>query len=255
MKLTDIYNTIKEELSDKDIVAILKKQLDPKDPTKVTKPKVKSNTITTVKEASVNINGKTIKNAIQNGDKSYTVTYNDGSKDTIVVSNDDWDVVNASYKQNMNEEFIRMQKLAGIITESQYKEKLNETTYIGSDGELSGDFTLNQLPLNQNVKQYINKIIKDAKDDGEFENLKSFGYFDTELPIHLLQKFNGAIIEDLLDISPEDLEYLTSELDDLEDPEGLEDLDIDDEIKDKLYTSISDNVMNYIQSNVNYDLN
>jgi hypothetical protein len=155
----------------------------------------------------------------------------------------------------VNEGFKRMQKLAGIITESQYKEKLNETTYIGSDGELSGDFTLNQLPLNQNVKQYINKIIKDAKDDGEFENLKSFGYFDTELPIHLLQKFNGAIIEDLLDISPEDLEYLTSELDDLEDPEGLEDLDIDDEIKDKLYTSISDNVMNYIQSNVNYDLN
>jgi hypothetical protein len=68
--------------------------------------------------SSVNINGKTIKNAIQNGDKSYTVTYNDGSKDTIAVSNDDWDVVNASYKQSMNEEFIRMQKLAGIISET-----------------------------------------------------------------------------------------------------------------------------------------
>jgi hypothetical protein len=68
--------------------------------------------------SSVNINGKTIKNAIQNGDKSYTVTYNDGSKDTIAVSNDDWDVVNASYKQSMNEEFIRMQKLAGIVSET-----------------------------------------------------------------------------------------------------------------------------------------
>jgi len=68
--------------------------------------------------SSVNINGKTIKNAIQNGDKSYTVTYNDGSKDTIAVSNDDWDVVNASYKQSMNEEFSRMKKLAGIIKEN-----------------------------------------------------------------------------------------------------------------------------------------
>jgi hypothetical protein len=67
-----------------------------------------------INEASVNINGKTVKDAIQNGDKSYTVTYNDGSKDTIAVSNDDWDVVNASYKQNMNEEFSRMKKLAGI---------------------------------------------------------------------------------------------------------------------------------------------
>jgi DNA-directed RNA polymerase beta' subunit len=77
-------------------------------------PAVRPNTITTVKEASVNINGKTIKDATQNGDKSYTVTYNDGSKDTIAVSNDDWDVVNASYKQNMNEGFSRMKKLAGI---------------------------------------------------------------------------------------------------------------------------------------------
>lgn len=155
----------------------------------------------------------------------------------------------------MNKEQLRMQMLAGIITESQYKKKLNEITYISPDGELLGDFTFNQLPLNQDVKQYINKIIKDAKDDGEFENLKSFGYFDTELPIHLLQKFNGDIIENFLDLSPEDLEYLTSELDNLEDPEDLEDLEIDNDIKDKLYTSISDNVKNYIQSNINYDLN
>lgn len=148
-----------------------------------------------------------------------------------------------------------MQMLAGIINENQYKEKLNEVTYIGPDGELSGDFTYNQLQLTSEVKKYINKIIKDAKNDGELENLISFGYFDTELPIHLLQKFNGDIVEKLTGISPEDLEYLESTLDDLEDPEDLEDLDIDNDIKEKLYTSISDNVKNYIQSNINYNLN
>jgi len=30
-------------------------------------------------------------------------------------------------KQPLNEQFVRMQKLAGLITESQYKEKINET--------------------------------------------------------------------------------------------------------------------------------
>jgi hypothetical protein len=150
----------------------------------------------------------------------------------------------------MKKEQLYMQMLAGIITESQYKEKLKELTYVGSDGELSGDFTYNQLQLTPEVKKYINKIIEDAKNIGQFENLISFGYFDTELPIHLLQKFNGDIIEKLLDISPEDLEYLESNLEDLEDPEDLEDLDIDDDIKEKLYTSISDDVKNYIQSNI-----
>jgi hypothetical protein len=155
----------------------------------------------------------------------------------------------------MNKKQLRMQMLAGIITEDQYKEKLNELTYIGPDGELFGDFTYNQLQLTPEVKNYINKIIKDAKNDGVLEYLISVGYFDTELPIHLLQKFNGDIVEKLTGISPEDLEDLESTLDDLEDPEDLEDLDIDDDIKEKLYTSISDNVKNYIQSNINYNLN
>jgi hypothetical protein len=149
---------------------------------------------------------------------------------------------------------MKKSQLKQIIKE-EISKILNELTYIGSDGELTGDFTLNQLQLTPEVKKYIDKIVEDAKNDGEFENLISFGYFDTELPIHLLQKFNGDIIEKLLDISPEDLEYLESTLEDLEDSEDLEDLDIDDDIKEKLYTSISDNVKNYIQSNINYNLN
>ena len=76
--------------------------------------------------SSVNINGKTIKDTIQNGDKSYTVTYNDGSKDIIVVSDDNWDIINASYKQSMNEEFIRMQKIAGIINENSNPNRMLE---------------------------------------------------------------------------------------------------------------------------------
>ena len=129
MKLTNIYNIIKEEMSDEDIVAILKKQLDPKSTVKINKPVVKPNVIYTDEvneEASVNINGKTIKDTIQNGDKSYTVTYNDGSEDIIVVSDDNWDIVNASYKQSMNEDFSRMKKLAGIINENSNPNRMLE---------------------------------------------------------------------------------------------------------------------------------
>jgi hypothetical protein len=144
---------------------------------------------------------------------------------------------------------MKKSQLRQIIKE-EISKVLSEITYIGSDGELKGDFTLNQLQLTPEVKKYIDKIIEDAKNDGEFENLISFDYFDTELPIHLLQKFNGNIIEKLLDISPEDLEYLESAIEDLEDPEDLEDLDIDDDIKEKLYTSISDKIKNYIESKI-----
>jgi len=144
---------------------------------------------------------------------------------------------------------MKKSELRQIIKEEIHK-VLNEITYIGPDGELMGDFTLNQLQLTPEVKKYIDKIVEDAKNDGEFENLISFGYFDTELPIHLLQKFNGDIIEKLLDVSPEDLEYLESAIEDLEDPEDLEDLDIDDDIKEKLYTSISDRVKSYIESKI-----
>jgi hypothetical protein len=42
----------------------------------------------------ININGKTVKKYTQNGDKSYTVTYEDDTKETIWVSNDNWDTIN-----------------------------------------------------------------------------------------------------------------------------------------------------------------
>jgi hypothetical protein len=45
----------------------------------------------------INIKGKTIKNAKQNDDKSYTVTYVDDTTDRIAVSNNNWDDINDKY--------------------------------------------------------------------------------------------------------------------------------------------------------------
>jgi len=42
-------------------------------------------------------------------------------------------------KENMNESFVRMQKLAGLITESEYKEKTNEIFGFGGNKAKAGD--------------------------------------------------------------------------------------------------------------------
>lgn len=47
-----------------------------------------------LQEGLIDINGKSVEAYTQNGDKSYSVTYDDGTKDIIAVSNDAWDSIN-----------------------------------------------------------------------------------------------------------------------------------------------------------------
>ena len=49
------------------------------------------------KISEVKCSGKTVKNATQNGDKSYNVEFEDGSKKKISVSHDDWDTINNAF--------------------------------------------------------------------------------------------------------------------------------------------------------------
>ena len=55
--------------------------------------------------SEVTVKGKKVKTYKQNGDKSYSIEYVDGTKDTIAVSHDDWDAVNDDNleKNTMNE--------------------------------------------------------------------------------------------------------------------------------------------------------
>jgi len=45
----------------------------------------------------ITINGKLVANAIQNGDRSYTVTFEDDTKKTFYVNHDEWDELNNKY--------------------------------------------------------------------------------------------------------------------------------------------------------------
>jgi hypothetical protein len=125
MKLTNIYNSIKEEMgSDDDTTKIfsrLRKQLDPNNTDKTDKPVVKPNVVYVDLDNEI-INGTTGKPIVtyilpKNGDGSYEVIYKDGEQGRIAVSNDAWDEINNLTRQNMNEEFKRMQELAGLVNE------------------------------------------------------------------------------------------------------------------------------------------
>jgi hypothetical protein len=52
----------------------------------------------------------------------------------------------------MNKEFLKMQKLAGLITEGQYKEKTNEALFLYSDEEMK---------KGASPKEYTDKEIDD----------------------------------------------------------------------------------------------
>jgi len=53
-----------------------------------------------IREAKkIKISGGIVKKFKQNGDKSYSVEFEDGSKRTIAVSNDDWDIIKAADKE------------------------------------------------------------------------------------------------------------------------------------------------------------
>ena len=48
----------------------------------------------------ITVKGKKVKTYKQNGDKSYDVEFEDGSKDIIYVSHDDWDTINNDNLKN-----------------------------------------------------------------------------------------------------------------------------------------------------------
>jgi hypothetical protein len=51
---------------------------------------------------SIDINGKTVRTYTQNGDKSYNVTYDDGTKDKIYVNDEGWDKINTLHMNATN---------------------------------------------------------------------------------------------------------------------------------------------------------
>ena len=118
------------------------------------------------------------------------------------------------------QEILLLQKRAGIINESQYKQKLNEVEkmdkldwlkdkpdwlkdiYASEDNQDEE----NKVPLTDNVKEFIDKTIADSKADGSFNDLIEADWFENELIDELINLFPD---KDYDSASPEVMNYIS----------------------------------------------
>jgi len=121
------------------------------------------------------------------------------------------------------QEILLLQKRAGIINESQYKQKLNEVEkmdkldwlkdkpdwlkdiYASEDNQDEE----NKVPLTDDVEKFIDKIIADSKADGSFKGLIEADWFENELIDELINLFPN---KDYDSASPEVMEYIKDKI-------------------------------------------
>ena len=87
-----------------------------------------------------------------------------------------------------------------------------------------------KLPLTPKMKKFIDKVISDAKKDGEFEELVQVDYFENDLIDFILEKFDDESNYD--DVSQEVKDYIKSAVSmkedmghDIEDAEAMKQMD------------------------------
>jgi hypothetical protein len=94
--------------------------------------------------------------------------------------------------KQLNEEFRRMQKLAGVITENEYQEQSDE------------------ISITPEIKAFIDKVISDAKRDDEFEYLKDVDFFDNDLIDLIMDEFDDD--GNYNDVSQEIQDYIANSI-------------------------------------------
>ena len=109
-----------------------------------------------VNEEAITIDGKTVKDYIQNGDKSYTVTYEDDTQDTIFVNDDNWDIINDEMRNR------RALNEAHDLTTAQIIDRLNVYEFKrGVDYEMSKLKVLDNISYEKVREKVAKKMAKD----------------------------------------------------------------------------------------------
>jgi hypothetical protein len=130
-------------------------------------------------EDALTVDGKTVKTYTQNGDKSYSVKYDDGSEDTISVSHDDWDKINdlkLSDTQSLNE--------GHDLTTAQIIDRLNPYEFKrGVEYEMTKLKVLDNISYEKVKEKVAKKMAKDplAYRYTQLTNAKQIEKDDTRL--------------------------------------------------------------------------
>ncbi len=109
----------------------------------------------------------------------------------------------------MNNEFLKMQKLAGIITENKVKSKLNEADVNNMNNIQIVQFILSKV---ESLREEIVDLTYDVKDEDNYDLV-----FDT---------LSTEVESDLINLI-DTLNLLVDDLDDLENPSGVKMKNID----------------------------
>lgn len=105
---------------------------------------------TRLNEESLTVNGKTVKKYVPNGDKSYSIEYDDGTVDRIAVSNDDWDIIN-----NHHQSIV---KNYGSINEAKQLEGVYKHNPNAEDDLYRGIDHLNVYVADRAIKYELSKM-------------------------------------------------------------------------------------------------
>ena len=136
---------------------------------------------------------KKIVNAKQNGDKSYTVTYEDDTTAKIAVSNDDWDKIHSKYGRltEAEEAKVEEKKVTKEVEETQshnfdYKDKTNLDNQIGQE-VLNGIYFEGRENPDKTLDELRKIVAKNLAKDGQYYmknaafGIKGLGYKETEV--------------------------------------------------------------------------
>ena len=155
-------------------------------------------------QGSLMINGKFVKTYTQNGDKSYNVVYDDGTKDIIMVSHNDWDSINKLHHNSINES----KKSKNDPAEKKKAEKTNYGQKDISDVDMVNPYELKkgiriEMVDIDDYEKAMDKAVKKLKKDPMFySNLISNNKVESkrsDVPVEIKDKKLNKVSDKLKD--------------------------------------------------------
>jgi len=123
------------------------------------------------REDDIKIDGKLVKNATQNGDKSYDVTFDDGTTKTFSVSNDEWDNINFKYGTGKVNKFTENVYESWMYEDEMYEEEDKELKDVQNFEKVLNGLSSNVMAMKkintkpeiiQAVLGFIEMLVKNA---------------------------------------------------------------------------------------------
>ena len=173
------------------------------------------------------IRGKIVKNYKQNGDKSYSVEFEDGTKiDRIAVSNDDWDIIKAA------DELLNLKEDKTKFDPKQHqKDDLKKFSDKMRD-QVQGGPPKGVNTLKDKIKDMVREVLNEMYDDDVAE-------FDVDT-----ERYDDGG-------TPRMSNLITTIVDEFDDYQKSNDIDLEDEVKE---SNLNDFISRYID-NIGYRVN